>query len=182
MAESTGLMADLYVFTHFTRRVIIIILAGSCGFVRSVRDAAAKYAQIGRLCAMLGIAAYSLNEMKGRVGAGRTRARYATRFLQPSLLRASPETPSCFAFRLAHDNVGLPPRKIFAMVVIRSKLLPSRIRPPPKLVSVCPPPPRIGPSFLSPIGRALRGCWPLADGTPGFPGTDMKRTAAIVWG
>ena len=106
MAESTGLMADLYVFTHFTRRVIIIILAGSCGFVRSVRDAAAKYAQIGRLCAMLGIAAYSLNEMKGRVGAGRTRARYATRFLQPSLLRASPETPSCFALRLSQSSVS----------------------------------------------------------------------------
>jgi hypothetical protein len=107
MAESTGLMADSYVFTHFTRRVVVVVSAGSCGFVRSVRDAAAKYAQIGRLCAMLGIAAYSLNEMKGRVGAGRTRARYATRFLQPTLLRASPETPACFALRLSQSQPSL---------------------------------------------------------------------------
>jgi hypothetical protein len=54
MAESIGFMADLYVFTHFTRRVIVIVSAGSCGFVRSVRDVAAKYAQNGRLCAVLG--------------------------------------------------------------------------------------------------------------------------------
>ena len=83
MAESTGFMADLCGFSHFTRRVIVIVSAGSCGFVRSVRDAAAKYAQIGRLCAMLGIAAYSLNEMKGRVGAGRTRPADADRSYSP---------------------------------------------------------------------------------------------------
>ena len=70
--------------------------------MRSVRDAAANIRKTGGFVQCLAIAAYSLNAMKGRVGAGRTRARYATRFLQPSLLRARPENPeSCFALRLS---------------------------------------------------------------------------------
>ena len=103
MAEPTGFMADLCVFSHFIRRVIGIILADSCGFVQSVRDVAANIRGMGGFVQCLAIAAYSLNAMKGRVGAGRTRARYATRFLQPTLLRASPETPFCFALRLSQS-------------------------------------------------------------------------------
>ena len=104
MAEPIGFMADLCGFTHFIRRVIAIILTDSCGFVRSVRDVAATIRKLGCFVQCLAIAAYSLNAMKGRVGAGRTRARYATRFLQPSLLRASPEPPpaSRFACRWIH--------------------------------------------------------------------------------
>ena len=47
MAEPTGFMADLCGFSHFIRRVIGIILADSCGFVRSVRDAAANIRKAG---------------------------------------------------------------------------------------------------------------------------------------
>ncbi len=72
--------------------------------MQSVRNAAANIRKTGGFVQYLAIAAYSLNEMKGRVGAGRTRARYATRFLQPTLLRASPETPSCFALRLSQEK------------------------------------------------------------------------------
>ena len=104
MADPTGFMADLCGFSQGSSRLVIIVSAGYCGFVWSVRDAAANIRKTGGFVQYLAIAAYSLNEMKGRVGAGRTRARYATRFLQPSLLRASPETPLLRASLVA----GLP--------------------------------------------------------------------------
>ena len=103
MAESTGLMADLFIFSHFLRRVIVIVSAGSCEFMRSVRDVAANIRGMGGFVQCLAIAVCSLNAMKGRVGAGRTRPADADQFLQPSLLRASPETPSCFALRLSQS-------------------------------------------------------------------------------
>ncbi len=59
---------------------------------------------MGGFVQYLAIAACSLNEMKGRVGAGRTRSADADQFLQPTLLRASPETPLLRASLVA----GLP--------------------------------------------------------------------------
>ena len=93
MADPTGFMADLCGFSQGSCRLVIIVSAGYCGFVWSVRDVTATIRNMGGFVQCLAIAACSLNEMKGRVGAGRTRARYATRFPQPTLLRASPETP-----------------------------------------------------------------------------------------
>ena len=52
---------------------------------------------------MMGKSWSPLRELLGRVGAGRTRPADADQFLQPSLLRASPETPSCFALRLSQS-------------------------------------------------------------------------------
>jgi hypothetical protein len=66
-AESTGFIADLCVFSHFIRRVIAFILPDSCGFALSVRDVVVNIRKMGGIVQCLAIAAYSLNEMRGRV-------------------------------------------------------------------------------------------------------------------